>query len=108
MTSQTGLRRRLTFILNLEIKCSSQAIELAFNFDEHLFYTESLYEQLYTLTSKNVVGQNGEWRLQNERNCGFHIWYPKTISSSRGAKLILGSLSNHGDDGKKNVINLNI
>ena len=49
---------------------------------------------LYTPISKHVVGQNGEWQLSNgncttERNCGFHIWYAKTISSSRGDKVIL-------------------
>ena len=43
---------------------------------------------------KNVVGENVEWQLSNgdcstERNCGFHIWYAKTMSSSRCAKLIL-------------------
>ena len=48
----------------------------------------------HTLISKNVVGENGEWQLSNgdcttERNCGFHIWHAKTMSFSRGAKLIL-------------------
>ena len=46
------------------------------------FILSSLYEQLYTLTSKNVVGENGEWQLSNgdctnERKCGFQIWYAK-------------------------------
>ena len=46
------------------------------------------------LFKKNVVGENDEWQLSNkdcttERNCGCHIWYAKTMSSSRGAKLIL-------------------
>ena len=44
----------------------------------------------YTPISKNVVGGNSESQLSNgncttERNCGFHIWYAKTMSSSRGA-----------------------
>ena len=30
-----------------------------------------------------------ERRLHDRRDCGFHIWYAKTMSSSRGAKLIL-------------------
>ena len=35
---------------------------------------------------------NGEWQwlngdCTNERNCGFHIWYAKTTSSSRGANI---------------------
>ena len=47
----------------------------------------------YTPISKNVVGENGEWQLSNgncttERNCGFHTWYAKTMSSSRSAKLL--------------------
>ena len=46
------------------------------------------------LFQKNVFGENGEWELSNgncktEMNCGFHIWYAKTMSSSRGHKLIL-------------------
>ena len=50
----------------------------------------------YTPISKNVVGENGEWQLSNgncttERNCGFHIWYAKTMSSSRGGKLLEGA-----------------
>ena len=49
----------------------------------------------YTPISKNV-GENSEWHLSNgncttEKNCGFHIWYAKTMSSSPGAKLILGN-----------------
>ena len=57
----------------------------------------------YTPISKNVVGENGEWQLSNgncttERNCGFYIWYAKTMSSSRGARL----------DGNKNPLNLHI
>ena len=45
-----------------------------------------------TLISKNVVGENGKWQLSNgncttKRNCGLHIWYAKTMSFSRGAKL---------------------
>ena len=63
---------------------------------------------MYTPISKNVVGENGEWQLSNgncttERNCGFHTWYAKTMSYSRGAKL-----SNHDDDGNKNPTNLHI
>jgi len=52
----------------------------------------------YLLTiSKNVVGEKGECHLSNgncttEKNCGFHIWSAKTMSSSPSAKLILGSL----------------
>ena len=47
----------------------------------------------YTPISKNV-GENGEWHLSKgncttEKNCGFHIWYAKTINSPRGVKLIL-------------------
>ena len=30
-----------------------------------------------------------ERRLHDPRDCGFHIWYAKTMSCSRGAKLIL-------------------
>ena len=30
-----------------------------------------------------------ERRLHDRKDCGVHIWYAKTISSSRGAKLIL-------------------
>ena len=66
----------------------------------------------YAPISKNVVGENGEWQLSNgncttARNSGFHIWYAKTISSSRGAKL--GSSSNHDEDGgNKNHTNLHI
>ena len=50
----------------------------------------------YTPISKNVVGENGEWQLSNgncttERNCGFHTWYAKTMSSSRSAKLLEGA-----------------
>ena len=46
------------------------------------------------LVSKNVVGENGEWQLWSrdcttKRNCVFHIWYAKTMSSLCGAKLIL-------------------
>ena len=49
-----------------------------------------------TPISKNVVGENGEWQLSNgncttERNCGFHTWYAKTMSSSRSAKLLEGA-----------------
>ena len=45
------------------------------------------------LFKKNFVGENGEWQLLNgncttERNCGFHIWYAKTMSSSLSAKLL--------------------
>ena len=59
--------------------------------------------RLHTPISKNVVGENGEWQLSNgncttERNCGFYIWYAKTMSSSRGARL----------DGNKNPTNLHI
>ena len=66
---------------------------------------------LYTPISENVVGENGEWQLSNgncttAKNCGFHIWYAKTIGSLRGAKL--GSSSNHDDDGNKNHTNLHI
>ena len=66
---------------------------------------------VYTPISKNVVGENGEWQLSNgncttERNCGFHIWYAKTMSSWRGTKP--GSSSNHDDDGNKNPTNLHI
>ena len=48
-------------------------------------------ELIYTYF-KNVVGEDGEWQLSNgncatERNYGFHIWYAKTMCSSRGAKL---------------------
>ena len=47
----------------------------------------------HTPISKNVVGENVKWQLSKgdsttEKNCGFHIWYAKTMSSSRGAKLI--------------------
>jgi len=47
---------------------------------------------IYTPISKNVVGENDKWQLPNgncttERNCGFHIWYAKTMCSLRGAKL---------------------
>ena len=47
---------------------------------------------LHTPISKTVVGKNGEWQLSNgncttERNCGFYIWYAKTMCSSRGPKL---------------------
>ena len=74
-------------------------------------YATHFIEILYTPISKNVVGDNGEWQLSNEnctteRNCGFHIWYAKTMSSSRGAKL--GSSSNHDDDGNRNPKNLHI
>ena len=53
---------------------------------------------LHTFISKTVVGESGEKQLSNgdcttERNCGFHIWYAKTMSSSRGARLILRSLT---------------
>ena len=66
---------------------------------------------IYTPISKNVVVDNGEWPLSNgncttERNCGFHNWYAKTMSSSLGAKL--GSSSNHDDDGNRNPKNLHI
>ena len=53
---------------------------------------EARAEGLYTPISKNVVGENGEWHLSNrncttKRKCGFHLWYAKTMCSSRGAKL---------------------
>ena len=43
---------------------------------------------------KKKVGENGELQLSNgdcttERKCGFCIWHAKTMSSSRGTKLIL-------------------
>ena len=43
---------------------------------------------LYTPISKNVVAENGQGQLSNanctiERNCGFHIWYAKKMSSLR-------------------------
>ena len=49
-----------------------------------------------------------ERRLHDRRDCGFHIWYAKTMSSSRGAKVIRGSFSNHDDDGNKSPTNLHI
>ena len=57
-----------------------------------LFHLLAIY-MMYKPVSKNVVGENGEWQLLNgncttERNCGFNIWYAKTMSASRGAKLI--------------------
>jgi len=59
--------------------------------DKTVIYTSRF---VYTPISKNVVGENGEWLLSNgnctpERDCDFHIWYAKTMSSSRGAELIL-------------------
>ena len=83
--SQCNTRLRLLYLLNVS-RASAKPISK------------------YTPISKNVVGENGEWQLSNgncttERNCGFHIWYAKTMSSSRGAKL--GSLSNLDDDGNK-------
>ena len=56
----------------------------------------SVHQDSYTPISKNVVGENGEWQLSNgncttERNCGFHTWYAKTMSYSRGAKLLEGA-----------------
>ena len=70
-----------------------------FNKSSHFYSIQE--SRIYKPISKNVVGQNGEWQLSNgncttERNCGFHIWYAKTASSSRGAKL--GSSSNYDDD----------
>ena len=55
---------------------------------------ESGVDPIYTLISKNVVRENGEWQLSNgdcttKRTCSFHIWYAKTMRSLRGAKLIL-------------------
>ena len=41
-----------------------------------------------------------ERKLLDRKELWFHIWYAKTMSSSRGAKLV--SLSNHDDDGNKN------
>ena len=63
----------------------------------------SSFTLIYTPISKNVVGENGEWQLSNgncttERNCGFYIWYAKTMSSSGVARL----------DGNKNPTNLHI
>ena len=63
----------------------------------------AVYLDVYTPISKNVVGENGEWQLSNgncttERNCGFYIWYAKTMSSSGVARL----------DGNKNPTNLHI
>ena len=54
---------------------------------------------------------NGNCRTEIARTKGNVVskfGMQKTISSLRGAKLILGSLSNHDDDGNKNVVNLNI
>ena len=66
-----------------------------------VIFNRSTY--VYTPISKNVVGENGEWQLSNgncttERNCGFYIWYAKTMSSSGVAIL----------DGNKNPTNLHI
>ena len=53
----------------------------------------SVISRCIHLFHKNVVGTNTKWQLSNgdcttERNCGFHIWYAKTMSSLHGAKLI--------------------
>ena len=52
------------------------------------------FDWFYTPISKKGVGESGERQLSNgncttERNCGFHVWFAKTMSSSRCAKLIL-------------------
>ena len=59
-----------------------------------ILYTRIVTTKYHTPISKNVVGENGEWQLSNgdcttERIRGFYIWYAKTMSSSRGAKLML-------------------
>ena len=58
------------------------------------------------LVQKTLSERTANGNRTTERNCGFHIWYAKTMSSSRGAKL--GSLSNHDDDGNKIPKNLHI
>ena len=88
-------------------KCCMQRNRVILQINIHIFEASLSFGDrlnLHTPISKNVVGENGEWQLSNgnctiERNCGFHIWYAKTMSSSRGAKL--GSLSNQDDDGNK-------
>ena len=45
-------------------------------------------------------------KLHDRKELWFHIWFAKTMSSSRGAKQ--GTLSNHDDDGNKKPTNLHI
>ena len=71
---------------------------------------DGVREYRYTYFKKRCRRERGmaivEQKLHDRKELWFHIWYAKTMSSSRGAKL--GSLSNHDDDGNKNPQNLHI
>ena len=63
-------------------------------YDGPAYYDGAHTIPMHTPISKTVARENGDWQLSNgncttEWNCGFHIWYAKKMSSSRGAKLIL-------------------